>query len=84
MTRELLYDPFWESVKRIETVGLKVSLLCCLFYRTVLTALLRTKVMGATMDGCSVNRRRFKLHDFSAKLVYKTKNPFLGTYNIQL
>ena len=40
--------------------------------------------IGATMDGCSVNRHLLKLHDFSAELVYKTKNPFSGTHNMLL
>ena len=29
LTGELFYDPFWEAVKRIENVGLKVQFLLC-------------------------------------------------------
>ena len=34
------------------------------------------QVLGATMDGNSVNRRLIKCHDPSSDLVYKVKNPF--------
>ena len=51
---DLLYDPFWEAVCRLERLGLKV--------------------LAATADGASPNRRLIKLHG-SGKLVYKVINP---------
>ena len=34
------------------------------------------QVLGATLDGNSVNRRLIKLHDQKLKLLHKTTNPF--------
>ena len=33
-------------------------------------------MLGATLDGNSVNRRLVKLHEPSSDLVYKVENPF--------
>ena len=51
---DLLYDPFWEAVCRLERLGFKV--------------------LAATADGASPNRRLIKLHG-TDKLVYKVMNP---------
>ena len=53
---ELLFDPFWEAVYRLERNGLKV--------------------LAATADGASTNRRLIKLHSSkSGEVVYKVVNP---------
>lgn len=33
-------------------------------------------MLGATSDGCSINRRLIKVHNPKEEIVYKTKNPF--------
>lgn len=53
---DMLYDPFWEAVHRIETCGLKV--------------------LSATFDGCSVNRRLIKVHNPKDGVLHKVVNPF--------
>ena len=53
---ELLFDPFWDAVYRLERNGLKV--------------------LAATADGASTNRRLIKLHSSkSGEVVYKVVNP---------
>ena len=57
VTEDLLFQPFWEAVRRIEFLGLKV--------------------IAATADGASTNRRFFRLHDISSKTMpHMTKNPY--------
>lgn len=56
---ELLFDPFWEAVRRLEMIGLKV--------------------VAATADGASTNRRLMKIHRTHCKrgeVVYKVVNPY--------
>ena len=57
VTGDLLFQPFWEAVRRIEFLGLKV--------------------IAATADGASTNRRFFRLHDLSSETMPHTvKNPY--------
>ena len=52
---DLLFDPFWEAVYRLERIGLKV--------------------LGATADGASTNRRLMKIHNSKrGQLVYRVIN----------
>lgn len=64
-----------------------VYIATCLYVRNImqLFALMYTcihfhrlslKVRGLTCDGLSANRRFFKLHDPSSKIVYKVPNPY--------
>lgn len=50
---DLLFQPFWEAVRRIEFSGLKV--------------------IAATADGASTNRRFFRLHDLSSKVMNRSE-----------
>jgi len=78
VTGDLLYAPFWEAVGRIEACGLKVRSvykMFCNVYNDGIEVLF-IQVLGATLDGNSVNRRLIKNHDTSNKLLYKTSNPF--------
>ena len=70
LTGELLYEPFWDAVSRIETVGLKVG-----FIHSIYIFMNPLQVLGATMDGNAINRRLIKMHDHT-ELVHKTPNPF--------
>jgi hypothetical protein len=57
LSGDLLFNPFWEAVYRLERMGLKV--------------------IAATADGASPNRKFFRLHTQSSKdHEYKTLNPF--------
>ena len=60
LTGELLYDPFWEAVMRIEYCGLKVFYIVCVHTLAIMPAI---QVLGATLDGNAVNRRLMKTHD---------------------
>ena len=81
LSGELLYDPFWEAVRRVENCGLKV---CCMHVfrcihhvtQYIPPRTLTLQVLGATLDGNAVNRRLIKLHQPSSDLVYKVQNPF--------
>ena len=54
---DLLFQPFWEAVRRIEFSGLKV--------------------IAATADGASMNRRFFRLHNLSSKTMpHMVTNPY--------
>ena len=53
---DLLCDPFWEAVCRLERSDFKV--------------------LAATADGASPNRRLIKLHGCDNQLVYKVLNPY--------
>lgn len=53
---DLLFDPFWKAVERIERCQLKV--------------------IAATADGSSVNRKLFNLHGDGKQMVHKVVNPF--------
>lgn len=55
LSGDLLFNPFWEAVYRLERMGLKV--------------------IAATADGASPNRKFFQLHTESST-EYKTLNPF--------
>ena len=55
VTGELLFDPFWEAVCRLERMGLKV--------------------LAATADGASTNRRLIKLHTPGREVSYRVINP---------
>lgn len=74
ITGEMLYDPFWEAVRRIEACGLKVATFHC--NSLVLIFSYCTQVLGATLDGCSVNRRLIKVHNPNEDVVHKVANPF--------
>ncbi len=65
VTRELLFQPFWEAVCRLERMGLQVWSSC--------TRVGNTFFHSATFDGASVNRRLAKLHDPQSE-VYKVRN----------
>jgi len=52
---DLLFEPFWEAVERLERCQLKV--------------------LAATADGASVNRKLFRLHR-DGKVIHKVVNPF--------
>ena len=56
VTGDLLYNPFWEAVCRLERCGFRV--------------------MAATADGASPNRRLIKLHGCGKELVHKVSNPY--------
>ena len=57
LSGDLLFNPFWEAVYRLERMGLKV--------------------IAATADGASPNRRFFRLHMQSSEdHEYKTVNPY--------
>ena len=59
LSGDLLFDPFWEAVYRLERIGLKV--------------------LAATADGASANRRLMKIHKTKCKhgeVVYKVTNPY--------
>ncbi len=53
---DLLFNPFWKAVERVERC--------------------RLKVVAATADGSSVNRKLFKLHGDGKHMVHKVVNPF--------
>ncbi|XP_065894386.1 uncharacterized protein [Dysidea avara] len=53
---DLLYEPFWEAVRRVENCGLKV--------------------LAATLDGNTANRRLIKLHDPTEEVLYKVISPY--------
>ena len=54
---DLMFDPVWEAVSRLERLGFRV--------------------LGLTCDGCSPNRRLWKLHSNKKKeLIYKVPNVF--------
>ena len=80
LTGELLYDPFWEAIRRVENCGLKV---CAMVLSTnvhitspIICAGPWSQVLGATLDGNAVNRRLIKLHQPSSDLLYKVRNPY--------
>ena len=74
---DLLYEPFWEAVRRLEMCGLRVRLsLCRYMYCAVSFIVIALQVLGATLDGNSVNRRLIKLHEPTSQLLYKVTNPF--------
>ena len=84
ITGDLLYDPFWEAVYRLERSGFKLSsrsrfsmwfhyLYICM---TNFTCTTYTQVMDATFDGASINQRLVRLHNQEKKLLYKVPNPF--------
>lgn len=57
VTGDLLFQPFWEAVRRLEFLGLKV--------------------VAATADGASTNRRFFRLHALSSSTMpHCVKNPY--------
>ena len=56
VTGDQLFSLFWESVYRLERMGLKV--------------------LAATADGASSNRRLFRLHGTARKMTYKVVNPY--------
>lgn len=64
---------------RVENIGLKVLRNFSILFKLALdcASISSVQVMGATLDGISVNRRLLTLHGDS-KVVYKTKNPYAG------
>lgn len=82
VTGDLLYDPFWEAVYRIERCGLKVRSVrdlvkCCTYKFYTHSYCCPLQVLGATLDGNAVNRRLIKLHPSPVDgVVYKVLNPF--------
>ncbi len=59
LTEEEMFIPFWEAVRRLETIGLKV--------------------LAATFDGASPNRRLVKIHALGSQksgVPYKVLNPY--------
>ncbi len=62
---------------RIESRGLKVSTLTHLcIYIAVHSLCLSIQVLGATLDGNSVNRVLMKLHSAGPEMVHNVPSPF--------
>ena len=74
LTGDLLFEPFWEAISRIERLGLKVFM--SFFCSCTGNLLIVLQVLAATLDGNAVNRRLIKLHDLTSELVYKVPNCF--------
>ena len=76
ITGDLLFEPFWGK----QFLGWKGWDLRCLFIIIVFANSLHTfKVMGATFDGASINRRLVRLHSKHNKekgIMHKVLNPF--------
>ena len=72
VTADLLIDPFWEAVYRLEKAGLKVWK----DYRQQESITFLIYVLGATFDGASINRRFVKLHSRNNELIHKILNPY--------
>lgn len=73
LSGDLLYDPFWEAVYRIEKCGLKVYYNC---ENLEVYNYVHMQVLGATMDGCAVNRKLIKIHNLASEHLHKVLNPF--------
>ncbi len=80
LSGELLYNPFWEAVQRVENCGLKVRYVMVLLVYCLLL-LLFIQVLGSTLDGNSVSRRLIKIHQPSANVVYKVPKTHMPRKN---
>ena len=90
LTGDCLFQLFWEVVKRLERIGLRVTLLNCKVITLVNNTIIYdntspyNQVLGATLDGATNNRRMIKLHNTSAALTYKVKNVYANDGNREL
>ena len=75
---DMLYEPFWEAVCRVEKCGLKVCLFCtyCCIAIVMQAYFVALQVLTATLDGNSVNRRLIKLHNPKEDVLHKVLNPY--------
>lgn len=82
LTGDCLFQLFWEVVKRLERIGLRVILVTNTMIHDNTPSY--KQALGATLDGASNNRRMIKLYDTPAALTYKVKNVYANDGNREL